>query len=314
MSQDDLPKSVGFYGGVERSLSIAIKSTFTVASSISRRLRRYDDLEYSTEVYLEREKPLELDIWRSKQAKGKLPIVLYVHGGAFKALSKETHWVMGLKFARAGYLTFVIDYRLAPQHPCPSGLSDVVEAYRWILENAAEYGGDLNQIVVAGESAGANLTLALTLACYRSFEPFEWLYKHPIKPKVIAPACGILAVTDTERFHTQYGRSRWELIVLQAMERDYQPHRHQLGNPLLLLEEGLELDAFPACWILSSSNDVVLADSKRLYHCLNERGVEVELDCDYNELHAFHALIWTKNSKLSWTRKLSFIKQKLAEL
>ena len=307
MSHEELPQSVGLYGAAERFLSMAIKGTFMVASSISRRLRRYDDLEYSTEVYLEREKPLELDIWRLKESSGPLPIVLYIHGGAFKALSKETHWVMGLQFARAGYLTFVIDYRLAPQHPCPSGLLDVAEAYRWILKHAAEYGGDLNQIVVAGESAGANLTLALTLACYRPFEPLEWLYEEPIKPKVIAPACGIFAVTNTERFYTKHGRPKWELMVLQAMERDYQPQRHLLGNPLLLLEDGLELEAFPACWILSSTNDVVLSDSKRLYNCLSDRGVVVELDCAYKELHAFHALIWTKNAKLSWRRKLSFI-------
>src|SRR6185436_12956448 len=40
------------------------------------------------------------------------PVVLYIHGGGFRMLSKDTHWLMGLAFARRGYLVFNISYRL----------------------------------------------------------------------------------------------------------------------------------------------------------------------------------------------------------
>src|SRR5262245_5744568 len=49
-----------------------------------------------------------LDIYRRRDLTGPLPIVLYVHGGAFRILSKDSHWVMALAFARRGFLVFNI--------------------------------------------------------------------------------------------------------------------------------------------------------------------------------------------------------------
>src|SRR2546430_470942 len=64
-----------------------------------------------------------LDVYRpqSPPPDGRgYPIVLYIHGGAFRMLSKDTHWLMGLAFARRGYLVFNISYRLAPKEPFPA--------------------------------------------------------------------------------------------------------------------------------------------------------------------------------------------------
>ena len=47
-----------------------------------------------------------LDIYRPRESSGPLPIVLYIHGGGFRILSKDTHWVMGLAFARREFLVF----------------------------------------------------------------------------------------------------------------------------------------------------------------------------------------------------------------
>src|SRR5438067_188628 len=82
------------------------------------------------------------------------PIVFYVHGGGFRFLSKDTHWIMGLGFARRGFLVFNVSYRLAPKHRYPSGFDDVCSAFAWFVANAEKYGGDRSRIVLAGESAG----------------------------------------------------------------------------------------------------------------------------------------------------------------
>lgn len=58
-----------------------------------------------------------LDVLVPEEIDGPMPIVLYVHGGGFRILSKDTHFGMALQFAKRGYLVFNIDYRLAPQHP-----------------------------------------------------------------------------------------------------------------------------------------------------------------------------------------------------
>ena len=83
---------------------------------------------------------LSLDVYRPVDQEGPLPVVLYVHGGGFFCLSKDTHWLMGLAFARRGYVVFNIDYRLAPEHPFPAAMEDVCAAWCWVLREARHFG------------------------------------------------------------------------------------------------------------------------------------------------------------------------------
>lgn len=82
--------------------------------------------------------------------------LLFVHGGGFAFCSPETHERCGRVLARAaGLPVWMPDYRLAPEHPFPAGLMDVIAC----LRAASEQG----PLVVAGDSAGANLVLAAML-------------------------------------------------------------------------------------------------------------------------------------------------------
>ncbi|MGB1015522.1 MAG: alpha/beta hydrolase, partial [Nannocystaceae bacterium] len=69
-----------------------------------------------------------MDVYRPRQLSGPAPVVLYIHGGAFTDLSKDTHWMMGLAFAHAGYIVCNINYRLAPKHPFPAAIEDALAA------------------------------------------------------------------------------------------------------------------------------------------------------------------------------------------
>ena len=114
-----------------------------------------------------------LDIYRPRGATGPLPVLVYIHGGAFVLCSKDTHRSLALLNAqRANYLVFNINYRLAPRHPYPAAIADACTAYRWVQRHARQYGGDPERIVVAGESAGGNLALA----CRELGLPIETAY------------------------------------------------------------------------------------------------------------------------------------------
>lgn len=259
-----------------------------------------------------------LDVYRPKARKKKLPIVFYIHGGGFRILSKDTHWVMGLAFARQGYVVFNISYRLAPEHPFPAGLEDCVDALAWVKKNAESFGGDPSRIVFAGESAGANLATALTtMCCFRREEPLaKRAFDLGIVPTALLPYCGILQVSDVARFRRK--KSKLSPFVgdrLFEVEHAYlgrEPGRHgellTLADPLVLLESDAEpVRPLPPCFATVGTADPLLDDTRRLARALDKRSVPNEARYYPGEVHAFHALVWRPNARQCWADTYRFL-------
>ncbi len=88
------------------------------------------------------------------------PIVMFVFGGGFVHGHKNLHgeWIYGNVpdfFARNGMIGINVNYRLAPEYEWPAGAQDVAAAVAWVRKNIAKYGGDPDQLFIAGHSSGA---------------------------------------------------------------------------------------------------------------------------------------------------------------
>ena len=81
-----------------------------------------------------------LDIYRPRDAVGPLPSIVYIHGGAFSMMSKDTHRIMAYVLAAQGYQVFNINYRLGPVHCYPKPLKDAMAALEWVLDNGPSTG------------------------------------------------------------------------------------------------------------------------------------------------------------------------------
>ncbi|MGS0894501.1 alpha/beta hydrolase [Burkholderia stagnalis] len=99
-----------------------------------------------------------LDVFAHRRA-ARRPVVLFVHGGAFVAGSRDRSTEIYSNvlhyFARFGCIGVNMEYRLAPDHPFPSGSVDVALALDWVREHIGELGGDPENIFLIGHSAGA---------------------------------------------------------------------------------------------------------------------------------------------------------------
>jgi acetyl esterase len=91
---------------------------------------------------------------------GPHPVVIYLHGGGWAFGSPTSFRKLGMQFAEAGYLTIVLDYRLAPEHPFPAALEDSIFAIGWAADNARRWNGDGRRIAIGGDSAGGNLAVS----------------------------------------------------------------------------------------------------------------------------------------------------------
>lgn len=259
-----------------------------------------------------------LDIYRSTRHPAPLPVVLYLHGGGFRIMSKDTHWIMGLAFGRAGYLTAIPEYRLAPEHPFPAAVEDAAAAYLWVRENAARFGGDPARLVLAGESAGANLITALTLAiCFRREEPFAAeVFAAGPPPKAVCPACGIFQVSDPQRFKRHRpDLTRFLNDRLTETSRGYLPDPSSLppglidlADPVVALERGAEPERpLPPFFLGVGTRDPLLPDTRRLATELSRRDVPLEAHYYPGEMHAFHAFVFLENAKRFWRAQYAFL-------
>jgi acetyl esterase len=115
-----------------------------------------------------------LDIYEPEAPAGApRSVLLLMPGGGFIRGDKSERENFGQRFAREGIVTAVANYRLAPMHQWPAGAEDVICAYQWVRQNAAQLGVDPSRIFLVGESAGAAHVAAATLV--RRFHPKEGL-------------------------------------------------------------------------------------------------------------------------------------------
>ncbi|SEE28130.1 alpha/beta hydrolase fold [Rhizobiales bacterium GAS191] len=85
----------------------------------------------------------------------KAPLLVFVPGGGFVAGDKSLYRHVGPAFARLGFVSAVVNYRLAPAHAWPAGAVDVASAIDWLAERADIFGAQPSSIYVLAQSAGA---------------------------------------------------------------------------------------------------------------------------------------------------------------
>jgi acetyl esterase len=247
------------------------------------------------------------------------PALVYVHGGGFALLSKETHRVMALSFARQGYAVFLVNYRIAPRHQYPAPLEDVAEALGWVADHAREYGADPGRLVLAGESAGGNLVTALAyLATHPRPEPFaQTLYDRALPLAAVLCIYGFLDLENLERF--AHPRLPWYIkrtIVDVATAYVGRPvkvraRRAPLASPLRLLaaEPPPSARPLPPFFIACGTADPLLGDSRKLHAILESREVPSELSIHPGEIHGFNAMLWRPEAQAMWRTAFEFLER-----
>ncbi len=105
---------------------------------------------------------VEMDVVRPTGG-GMRPAVLLVHGGGFRAGTRQSYLPLSNRLAQQGYVAATASYRLAPRHQFPAAVEDVKAAVRHLRANAGKYGIDPEKICALGGSAGGHLVLMLGL-------------------------------------------------------------------------------------------------------------------------------------------------------
>lgn len=127
---------------------ICLTSELTIAAEPTHR-----DLEYAQAG----EHRLLLDLYLPKQSSKPVPLVIWIHGGAWRAGSKDN--VPVERWQQLGFAIASVEYRLSPVAKFPAQIHDIKAAIRWLRGNAETYALDLDRFIVAGSSAGGHLAV-----------------------------------------------------------------------------------------------------------------------------------------------------------
>jgi acetyl esterase/lipase len=105
-----------------------------------------------------------MDVYLPDEDGTARPAVLFIHGGGWRAGSKEAHTEAAARLARSGYVAATINYRLTPEGAFPRAVQDCLCALSFLRAHAGEWGIDPDRVAVAGYSAGGHLAGLLGVA------------------------------------------------------------------------------------------------------------------------------------------------------
>lgn len=246
---------------------------------------------------------------------GPHPVLVYLHGGAFAIGSKRTHRALAAAYASRGYLVCNVDYRLAPPHPFPAALEDACAAWSWAADHVGTYGGDVQRMALAGESAGANLALSVVLACctHRP-EPYAArLFERGVRPAAALLYCGFLQASRPDRYRRAGVSALAARIATDAARSylggaaDHPGREHELADPLCVVESMKEAPGLPPLFIAAGLADPAAADSQRLEQALRRLRSPCSAHYYAGEPHAFHVMFWRDNAIRCWRDSFEFL-------
>ena len=207
-------------------------------------------------------------------------VLLFLHGGGYELGSLRSDGELAARLGRAsGMRVLFPEYRLAPEHPFPAAIDDVLAAWRWLRTDLSA-----RSLAVAGDSAGGGLAVALLVATRDAGEAL--------------PAAAVLMSPTVDL--TSSGASMTERVdqdpfstpaLLRQLASDYlagADPKTPLASPLFASLSGL-----PPLLIQVGTADLLLSDSERLAAAAAEAGVDVTLHIGEGLPHVYPILLGT---------------------
>jgi len=230
--------------------------------------------------------PLPDDVERAEIGLGGVPsvrltppgagddVLLYLHGGGYGGGSARSHSEMAARIARAaGAVAILPDYRLAPEHTFPAALDDAVAAYRALLDEVEE----ASRIVLAGDSAGGGLAVAVCVALRDAGEPL------PRAITLLSPWLDLTCTSPAWDARLE-GDPILDYSLREAAERylDGADPRDPLCSPLFA-----DLAGLPPTLVLVGTHEILYDDSVTFSDLAAQQGVEVELEIGHELIHVW---------------------------
>ena len=215
---------------------------------------------------------------------GPSPVLVFLHGGGWVRGSLDAYDGLCRRLANgAGSVVVSVAYRRAPEHPFPAGLEDCYAAMEWAAEHAADLAGDPDRVAVGGDSAGGNLTAAVTLAA-RDRDGPEIDHQLLIYPAVNPPSV---------RWFDSYDENGTDYFLeMDSVDwyLDQYVEPADVGNAYAFPLRARDLSGLPPATVLTAGFDPLRDEGIAYADRLEAAGVDVEHLHYDAQIHGFLSL------------------------
>ncbi|WP_426517516.1 alpha/beta hydrolase [Diaminobutyricibacter sp. McL0618] len=227
-------------------------------------------------------------------------VLLFLHGGGYQFGSLRSDGELAARLGRAsGMRVLFAEYRLAPEHPFPAAIDDVLAVWRWLR---VEQRMSAQSLAVVGDSAGGGLTVALLVATRDAGDDL--------------PAAAVLMSPTVDL--TSSGASMTDRVdqdpistpaLLRQLASDYlagADPKTSLASPLFAPLPGL-----PPLLIQVGTADLLLSDAERLAKAASEAGVDVRLEIGEGLPHVYQLMLGTPEAAEATERIGTFLRERV---
>ncbi|WP_119343696.1 alpha/beta hydrolase [Facilibium subflavum] len=249
----------------QRQLYLNLNKVFpyTVESSI-----KTQDIHFSSEI-----PPVRVYTPKGCCHRG---LIVYIRRGGFVVGSLETHHSLVAELAhKTATQVIALNFRMAPEHKFPLGLNDCYDALCDIVKNASTYGVDADNIVLCGDSSGANMAVSLVMMC-----------RDRNGPRISAQAL-ISPVLDFSRWM----KDGKDSPLLTAGEMEYYvdcylKNSEDVYHPYVSQLLSADFNNLPPAYIMGAEMDPLVVDAEKYAKLLSEQGIKTELNIEKGLVHS----------------------------
>jgi monoterpene epsilon-lactone hydrolase len=227
-------------------------------------------------------------------------VLLFLHGGGFEFGSVRSDGELAARLGRAsGMRVLFPEYRLAPEHPFPAAIDDVLAVWRWLRTSQAL---GARSIAVAGDSAGGGLAVALLVATRDAGEPM------PAAAVLMSPTVDL---TSSGASMTE--RADQDPVSTPALLRQFASDYLAGADPKTPLASPLfaQLAGLPPLLIQVGTADLLLSDAERLAAAAAGAGVDVTLEIGEGLPHVYQLMLGTPEAAEATERIGKFLRARV---
>ena len=212
-----------------------------------------------------------------------LPVIVYFHGGGWVIANLDVYESSCRALCNAAEAIVVsVNYRMSPEAKFPAAINDAYDSTQWIIQNAANIGGDPNRVAIAGESAGGNMA---TVTCLQAKDQGGAM---PIAQLLVYP------VTDSSMSQASYAENQDTIPLHSSMMpwfmKYYLDENADKNHKYLAPLHADDLSGLPPAIVITAEFDPLRDEGEQYAKKLADAGVSVKFQRFDGVVHEFFGL------------------------